>query len=132
MSSESNNVPTSLATGYFKMIINKRLSFFLCEHNPTGEETQSLKVPHSLMTILRFLASHSVMSDSLQLHEWQRNRLLCPWNSLGQKTKCFAIPFSRRSSLPRKGSSSGLLRCRWILYHLNHQGSTRFLRHLNR
>ena len=33
-----------------------------------------------------------------------------------------AIPFSRRSSLPRV-SNPGLLHCRQILYHLSHQGS---------
>ena len=28
---------------------------------------------------------------------------------------------------PTQGSSPGLLHCRWILYHLNHQGSPRIL-----
>ena len=30
--------------------------------------------------------SHSVLSDSLQPHELEPARLLCPWNSLGQNT----------------------------------------------
>ena len=37
-----------------------------------------------------------------------------------------AFPFSRGSSQPRDGtqrSNPGLLHCRWILYHLSHQGS---------
>ena len=34
-----------------------------------------------------------------------------------------SIPFSRRSSW--QGSNLGLLHCRWILYHLCHQGRTR-------
>ena len=28
---------------------------------------------------------------------------------------------------PTQGSNSGLLHCRWILYHLSHQGSPRIL-----
>ena len=40
--------------------------------------------------------SHSVVSDSLQLHA-----LYSPWNSLGQNTDCVAFPFSRGSSQPR-------------------------------
>ena len=31
-----------------------------------------------------------------------------------------AFPFSR---VPTQGSNPGFLHCRWILYHLNHQGS---------
>ena len=37
-----------------------------------------------------------------------------------------AIPFSRRSS-QTQGSKPDLLHCRWILYHLSHQGSQRRL-----
>ena len=33
-----------------------------------------------------------------------------------------AIPFSRRI-FPAQGSNPGLPQCRWILYHLSHQGS---------
>ena len=35
--------------------------------------------------------------------------------------KCVAMPF--QGIFPTQGSNSGLLHCRWILYHLSHQGS---------
>ena len=40
-----------------------------------------------------------------------------------------AMPFSRgpSSNLWTQGSNSGLPHCRWILYHLNHQGTPRIL-----
>ena len=49
-------------------------------------------------------------------------RLLCPWNSTVKNTGVGS------NSLPQgvfltQGSNSGLLHCRQILYHLNHQGS---------
>ena len=36
------------------------------------------------------------------------------------------VPFSR-ASFPTQGWNPGLLHCRWILYQLSHQGSTRIL-----
>ena len=63
--------------------------------------------------------SHSVVSDSLQLHGLYIYSL---WNSHGQN-----IGVGSRSLLqgifPTQGSNSGLLHCRWILYRLRHQGS---------
>ena len=53
----------------------------------------------------------SVMSDSLQLHELQPTRLLCPWNSPGQNTGVIAIPFSRDSSQSRTEQVSPALPC---------------------
>ena len=45
-----------------------------------------------------------------------------PWNSLGQNTG-----EGRHSILqgifPTQGCNPGLPHCRWILYHLSHQGS---------
>ena len=65
--------------------------------------------------------SRSVVSDSLQRHG-----LYSPWNSPGQNTGagCHALLqgiFSTQELNP------GLLHCRHILYHLNHQGSSRIL-----
>ena len=68
--------------------------------------------------------SHSVMSDSLWPHGLQPARLLCPWDS----------PFSRQYTgvgchallqgiFLTPGSNPSLPHCRWILYHLSHQGS---------
>ena len=41
--------------------------------------------------------SHSVMSDSLQLHELQPTRLLCPWHFPGKSTGVGCHAFSVRS-----------------------------------
>ena len=51
---------------------------------------------------------------------------LCPWDSLGKNTSvdCHAL---LQGILPTQGSNPGLLSCRWILYHLSHQGSPRIL-----
>ena len=66
--------------------------------------------------------SRSVMSDSLQPHGLQPTRVLCPWNSLGKDTGvgCHAL---LQGIFATQGSNLGLLYCRQILYHLNHQGS---------
>ena len=68
--------------------------------------------------------SHSVMYDSLQPHQLQPTRLLCPWGSPGQYTGvgCHALLQGIF-----QGLNPGLPHCRWILYHLSHQGSPRIL-----
>ena len=43
-------------------------------------------------------------------------------SSQARKLEWVAIPFSRVSSRPRD-QTPGLPHCRWILYHLSHQGS---------
>ena len=58
--------------------------------------------------------SHSVVPNSLQLHQLQ---LLCPWNSPGKNT------IAHSHSLPQgifltQGLNSGPLHCRQILYNL--------------
>ena len=52
----------------------------------------------------------------------QPARLLCPWNSPGQKTGVGCCSFLQGIFLTL-GSNLGLLNCRWILYHLRPQGS---------
>ena len=49
-------------------------------------------------------------------------RFLCPWDSPGKNTGvgCQAL---LQGIFPTQGSNPGLLHCRWILYHLSHQGS---------
>ena len=48
------------------------------------------------------------------------------WDTPGKNTGagCHAI---LQGILPTQGSNQGLLHCRWILYHLSHQGSPRIL-----
>ena len=53
------------------------------------------------------------MSDSLQPHG-----LYGPWNSPGQNTGV--------GIFPTQGLNPGLRHCRWILYHLSHQGNPSF------
>ena len=62
--------------------------------------------------------SHSVVSDSLRPHGQEPAMLFRPWRGL-------ACPSP--GDLPNPGTNSGLQHCRWILYHLSHQGSTRIL-----
>ena len=45
--------------------------------------------------------------------------LLCPWNSLGKNTGVGSHSLLQGIFLIQ-GSNSGLLHCRWILYHLSH------------
>ena len=61
--------------------------------------------------------SCSVMSNSLWPHG-----LYNPWNSPGQNTGVGSHSLLKGIFLTQ-GSNSGLPHCRWILYHLSHQGS---------
>ena len=53
-------------------------------------------------------------------------RPLCPWNSSGQNTGVGSCSL-RLGIFPTQGLNLGLPCCRWILYHLSHQGSPRTL-----
>ena len=61
--------------------------------------------------------SCSVVSNSLRPHG-----LYSPWNSPGQKTGV-GIYSLLQGTFPTQRWNPGLQHCRWILYHLNHQGS---------
>ena len=61
--------------------------------------------------------SRSVVSDSLRLHGLHR-----PWNSAGQNTGVGSYSLLQ-GIFPTQGSNPGLPHCRWIVYHLSHQGS---------
>ena len=50
--------------------------------------------------------------------------LYSPWNSPGQNTGVGSCSLLQ-GIFPTQGSNSGLSHCRWILYHLSHQGSPR-------
>ena len=49
------------------------------------------------------------------------------WNSLGQNTGVGSLSLLLQRIYPTRGSNPGLLHCRWILYQLSHQGSSRIL-----
>ena len=59
--------------------------------------------------------------NSLQPHG-----LYSPWNSPGQSTGVGSLSLLQ-GIFPAQGSNPGLPHCRWILYHLKHQGSLRIL-----
>ena len=71
---------------------------------------------------MKWRASHSVMFNSLLPHGLWPSRLLSPWNSPGKNTgvRCHSL---LQGIFPTQGWNLGLLHCRQILYHLNHQGS---------
>ena len=60
--------------------------------------------------------------DSLQPHGLKPARLLCLWDSPGKNTGvgCHSLLYG---IFLTQGSNLSLLHCRWILYHLSHQGS---------
>ena len=62
----------------------------------------------------------SVVSDSLRPHG-----LYSPWNSPGQNTGVGSCSLLQRI-FPTQGLKPDLLHCRWILYHLSHQGSSSY------
>ena len=66
------------------------------------------------------------MSDSLWPQELYPARLLCPWNSPGKNTGVGSRSLLQ-GIFPIQGSNPGLLHCRWIINHLNPQGSPRLL-----
>ena len=51
---------------------------------------------------------------------------LCPWNSPGKNTGVDSHSLLQ-GLFPTQGLKPGLLHCRWILYHLSHQGSALLL-----
>ena len=63
-----------------------------------------------------------VVSDSLQSHGLEPARLLCPWDSPDKNTGVGCHAFLQGIFLTQ-GLNPGLQHCRWILYHLRHQGS---------
>ena len=60
------------------------------------------------------------MSNSLQQHELQPARLLCPWNSPGKNTGV-GCHFLLQGIFQTQELNLGVLYCRQILYHLSHQ-----------
>ena len=65
--------------------------------------------------------SRLVVSYSLWPHG-----LYSPWNFPGQNTRVGSCSLLQ-GIFPTQGSNPGLPHCRWILYQLSHQGSSRIL-----
>ena len=76
----------------------------------------------SLTLSLKVSVSCSLVSDSLQPHGLKLTRLLCSWNSPCKDTGVGSHSLLQGVFLTQ-GLNLGLLHCRWILYHLSHQGS---------
>ena len=57
---------------------------------------------------------------TLRPHGLYPTRILCPRNS-PDKTPGLGSHFLLQGIVPTQGSNSGLLHCRWTLYHLSHQ-----------
>ena len=70
--------------------------------------------------------SHFVMSDSLQSHGVQSVTFFCLWNFPCKNTGMSSLSLLQGIFLT-KGSNPDFLHCRWILYHLSHQGSSLLL-----
>ena len=96
----------------------KLLQFFLVTFN------YSLEMPRLCWCSHRKWESdcHSVVSNSLWPQRLQPARLLCPWNCSGKNTgvSCHSL---LQGIFLTQGLNPGLLHCRQILYHLNHQES---------
>ena len=70
----------------------------------------------------KYVLGHSVMSDTLQYHELQPARVLCPWG-FSRQEYWSALPCSPPRDLPNPGIEPRSPSCRWILYCLDHWGS---------
>ena len=70
--------------------------------------------------------SCSVVSNHLWPNGLWPARFLCPWGFPGKNTGagCHAL---LQGIFKTQGSNLGLPHCRWSLYHLRHQGSSRIL-----
>ena len=68
--------------------------------------------------------------QSMRWHRVERDcesqSLYSPWNSPGQNTAVGSLSLLQ-GIFPIQGSNPGFPHCRWILYHLSHQGSPRIL-----
>ena len=86
----------------------------------------SFEARHYKKLVCECVLSCSVVSDSFRPHGPQPTRLLCPWDSPIKDTGvgCHAL---FQGIVSTQGLNPGLLHCRWILYHLSHQGSPRIL-----
>ena len=67
--------------------------------------------------------SHSVMSYSLRPQGLEPTRLLCPWKSPDKNARVGSHSLLQEI-FPSQRLNPGLLYyCKWILYHVSHQGN---------
>ena len=115
----------------FRMAILMRNITLLKEHFYHNSKTYCYSPICSIIIFafsnVSLSVSSSVVSDSLQLHRQQLVRLLCPPDSPGKSTGvgCHAL---FQGIFPTPGSNPAVLHCRWILYHLSHQGSPLYIK----
>ena len=97
---------------------NKKTSnpILKCGKIETYLSKETIQIPNAV------LCSRSVMSSSLWPHGLQPTSLLCPWDSPGKNTGV-GYHSLLHVIFPAQGLNPGLLHCRWVLYHLSHQGS---------
>ena len=76
------------------------------------------------LTLCCAVLSHLVMSDSLQPHGLQPTRIL--WG-FSRQEYWSELSCSPPGDLSNPGIEHSFLHCRWILYHLNHQGSVKIM-----
>ena len=87
---------------------------------------------HSMILTWRILVDRgawwaTVHSVPKSWTEWlstglELTRILCPWE-LSRQESWSGLPCPPPGDLPKLGWNPGLPHCKWILYHLNHQGS---------
>ena len=82
--------------------------------------TCSVKIMRSRLQDISMCQSLSCV-DSLRPDELYPTRILCPLIFQARTLERVAISFSAQ------GLNLGLLYCKWILYHLSHQGSPIFI-----
>ena len=97
------------ATEEFCSLIKPLRGFAFLKLSQRFQVWSSVKV---LVSHVRFIATPSTVLA----------RLLWPWSSPGKNTGVGIHSFLQ-GILPTQGWNLHLLHCRWILYHLSHQGS---------
>ena len=92
-------------------------------HNKWSKSGRERQILHD---ITYAVLSHSVMSDSVTSWTGTHQAPLSMGILQGKNTgvRCHAL---LHAIFPTQGSKPGLQNCRWILYHLSHQGSLRIL-----
>ena len=66
--------------------------------------------------------SRSVVSDSLRPTPWPVAHQAPPSMGFSRQQHWSGLPFLSPEALPTQELNTGLLRCRWTLYRLSHQG----------
>ena len=89
--------------------------------SPANGLTSSLLKITNFICSDRAVLSLSVISDLLQPHGLYPTRLLCRWGSPSKNTEVCCHPLLQ-GNFTTQESNPGLPHCKWILYHLSHQG----------